>query len=1186
MITTLIHRRYYNIAVFVLYNKFIIQRVFITITTMSTKRFFPVLFIGLFLSIVLPLSAVAQSGVPPQGTVMFPDKTETPGNNAPASSAPVAAIVATVELQNALIERQEGNTYTIGFDLTNTRGVQPEVNFAVLVFKRIQDNPIPVLIDSQAYQESMTLVEGVTVHKTITYTPPAFLKGDYEIWVSAFNGVSTHSFGQARAGTLTFLGTGEGIDIDSCTLTVKENDSAKPYTTIGGVAVSSGGSITADCTVFNSRSEKMTVIPILETLKRSPFGKSLNTKNNPELSFKPGTNNISLDIPVENVIGTYSVSLSFLSGDRTVSNKKQINYFVEGKAATARNVVLDKSAYKKGDTANVFLFWSMSKSAVWDDSADAIKEIHVKTNLFGGNGETCGNPIEQVFTNAEFTSNFAVPILKKCEQPIVSVQITDETGSVLDEAKFAVHTEEPKKNNNTIVIIVIGILAIIGVVGYFMRKNKSGNIPAAMAGFAILFMSAAMFGGFGIGSADALSTRLNYRGMWTNTDVWLDKSTYAQGETISIYGSAYTNGDFQLNDLGDDCNKIQGKVTAIVNGQAPVVQWPLCYSWSTTVGGGPIYATAQNTAGSYNAHFQATMINVYTGEYGVTPYQTACESGRWMAYRDRDQVSCAPYDIPYTVTAPLILPTVWITANPNPVDYNTNSTFGWGSANATSCRYTTNGGASWTAVALSGSTSGGPFTAATTITLECSGPGGTAQASVTITIKPPTVSLTASPSSIAPGGSSTLSWSASTGLTSCTATGGWSGGKSVPSGSEGTGSLSSSTTYNLSCTGPAGSASASATVTVVVPPPVPTVTISANPTTVPFNTASTLTWSSTNATSCTASNGWTGSKGTSGSQSTGSLTTGKTYTLTCTNATGSAVASATVTVGAAPPAPTVTLSASPNPVAYNTASTLTWTPTNATSCTATGGTFAGSKSVSGGTQSTGNLIANTTYSITCSGITSPSATASVTVTVGAAPPPLPTVTLSASPLTINYNTASTLTWSSTNADSCTASGAWTGSKATSGSLGTGNLTASQTYTLTCTNATGSANRSVTVTVNPPTPDFTLAKSNDIEVTIVGGVPSVSSKSTVTVDAVGSFANSIDLSVLSIAPAIPGIIYSLSNPNLTTGEYASGSLFSVTVPGTTASGTSVITVQGIGGGLTRTVNILLTIFGKDPEFENF
>ncbi len=51
-----------------------------------------------------------------------------------------------------------------------------------------------------------------------------------------------------------------------------------------------------------------------------------------------------------------------------------------------------------------------------------------------------------------------------------------------------------------------------------------------------------------------------------------------------------------------------------------------------------------------------------------------------------------------------------------------------------------------------------------------------------------------------------------------------------------------------------------------------------------------------------------------------------------------------------------------------------------------------------------------------------------------APTPTPTVTISSSPSSASVNSAVTISWSSMNASSCTASGAWSGSKATSGRL--------------------------------------------------------------------------------------------------------------------------------------------------------
>ena len=82
------------------------------------------------------------------------------------------------------------------------------------------------------------------------------------------------------------------------------------------------------------------------------------------------------------------------------------------------------------------------------------------------------------------------------------------------------------------------------------------------------------------------------------------------------------------------------------------------------------------------------------------------------------------------------------------------------------------------------------------------------------------------------------------------------------------------------------------------------------------------------------------------------------------------------------PAPTATLSANPTSIAQGGSSTLTWSSTNATSCNASGGTFAGAKGTSGNELVT-NIQAPTTYSIVCSGAGGNSPTASASVAVSA-----------------------------------------------------------------------------------------------------------------------------------------------------------------------------------------------------------
>jgi len=274
----------------------------------------------------------------------------------------------------------------------------------------------------------------------------------------------------------------------------------------------------------------------------------------------------------------------------------------------------------------------------------------------------------------------------------------------------------------------------------------------------------------------------------------------------------------------------------------------------------------------------------------------------------------------------------------------------------------------------------------------------------------------------------------------------------------------------VAATGCGGDGQAEDPNTAVAQPP--GVSISASPMVVPAQGSSTLTWSSTNATSCTASRAWSGSQAIAGTASTGALSQDSTFTLTCTGAGGATSASVTVTVGALPP-PTVAISASPTSVAYGVSSTVTWSSTNATSCTASGA-WSGAQATAGSV-STGALTANRTYTITCNGA---GGSASQSVTVMVSSPAAPTVTISANPaINLPAFGQSTLQWSSTNATSCTASGidyfgtpTWSGSRPTSGTeLSVPITVPNQWYTLTCTGAGGSASASVVVSIDPTDP---------------------------------------------------------------------------------------------------------------------
>src|SRR5262249_19303369 len=94
-------------------------------------------------------------------------------------------------------------------------------------------------------------------------------------------------------------------------------------------------------------------------------------------------------------------------------------------------------------------------------------------------------------------------------------------------------------------------------------------------------------------------------------------------------------------------------------------------------------------------------------------------------------------------------------------------------------------------------------------------------------------------------------------------------------------------------------------------------------------------------------------------------------------------------------------------------------------------------------------------------------TASDSKTVTIAGAPAPTVSLAVNPASVATGGTTQLTWTSTNATSCTASGGWSGSQATSGSTTTSALSTPTTFTLTCTGPGRSANDSKAVTGSAP-----------------------------------------------------------------------------------------------------------------------
>jgi len=458
-------------------------------------------------------------------------------------------------------------------------------------------------------------------------------------------------------------------------------------------------------------------------------------------------------------------------------------------------------------------------------------------------------------------------------------------------------------------------------------------------------------------------------------------------------------------------------------------------------------------------------------------------------------------------SAPPAPPGITFSARPIHIPPGGSSTMSWTATNSATCN--ASGGApgdgwSGSKSTLSSGTSVGPIaTSGTyTYTLTCSGNGGTTSQNVTLDVSsnpsPPAVAaqLSLSPPKITAGSAALLSWTAAN-ATSCTASGSWSGTQPTSGSAVSTGTLNAPGlySYTLSCSGSGGSATTTGMLTV--DPATPSVShFAATPATVLTGESGSLSWSTTDATACTAaggagSDGWGGSVPTSSAGSPiGPLNVAGTYTyaLTCTGPGGTSAPSqvtVTVTAGGTPPSAAITaFAATPSAIQAGQALNLAWTTTNAASCTATGGTGSDGWNGTRSTASLGtligpiNVVGSFTYTLTCVGPGGASSPSSVNVIVSATTPVASITSFTASPTALQTGQATTLTWNSANATSCTASGGsgsdgWAGTLPnSSGGLTIGPISAvgAFTYTLTCTGPGGtSAPASVVVTSTAPPP---------------------------------------------------------------------------------------------------------------------
>ena len=347
-------------------------------------------------------------------------------------------------------------------------------------------------------------------------------------------------------------------------------------------------------------------------------------------------------------------------------------------------------------------------------------------------------------------------------------------------------------------------------------------------------------------------------------------------------------------------------------------------------------------------------------------------------------------------------PVCTLSASPTSINQGGSATLTWTTQNATSASI--NRGVGAVTPVAGGGTSVSP-TSTTVYTLTATGPGGTVTCTATVTVtttqNAPVCTLSASPLSITPGGTSSLTWTTQNATTASINQG--VGAVTPVSGGSTSVTPANTTTYTLTASNGSQTVTCTATVTVTTNPNAPICTLSASPTSINQGGSSTLTWSAQNVTTLVFNQGI----GTTTPVLAGSIqvspTSNTTYQATFSGPNGTVTCNAAVTVGGGNGGtpPSCLMSLDRTSIRSGESATLTWSGIQLASGVITQGIGtvgpAGSQSVSpsgvGSHTYLGTFTANNGQTVQCQATLTVSGGSGGCVTNCGGGTPTPTVTL-------------------------------------------------------------------------------------------------------------------------------------------------------------------------------------------------
>jgi len=403
-----------------------------------------------------------------------------------ANSDRVPVTVADVGLDDIKVISQDGNRLKVSFNIINYgHRIQSNIKYGIfLIPKKDSLEIIQNKTGEKVYLEEISLIEHEGINRTVEYTAPSYLAGEYLLSIGLYVSSGLPLESQIITEPVLLEGDNQFLEIlpSSCHLTIEGGAVNKKYSMTEGISLdSSKEKLVGSCNVINHFDKQVKFTPTFETYRRSVYGKKIEESQSDlgEFQFNPGEEKvISFTLPTNMESQAYDTRIMLKNEGKSISNSVAMHYVLKGVSATIQNITFDKSSYLKGETAGVNLFWTGSADQFPDSRVEGTVVKDLTVDLFikdKENNQICGQATQKLDS---MIPSVSIPtlIIMDCDSPVILSTIKDKEGKILAQKESQISDRESSNANRrvialTILVSLFVIILVIAIVLNIKRKK-------------------------------------------------------------------------------------------------------------------------------------------------------------------------------------------------------------------------------------------------------------------------------------------------------------------------------------------------------------------------------------------------------------------------------------------------------------------------------------------------------------------------------------------------------------------------------------------------------------------------------------------------------------------------------------------------------------------------------------------